>query len=185
MGTIVERPRGDGTTAFMAKIILKQKGKVIHRETQTFDRRPAASAWIKNREKALAEPGALDRVKVDDPPLKDVIDTYISDSLKQAGRTKAQVLNSIKEDEIAELNCSAIGSPQLVDFARRLARTREGSTVANYLSHLSEVFTVARPAWGYPLDKTAFDDAYGSSPSGLASSGKSNVTRAPPDDGGT
>ncbi|RVD34165.1 site-specific integrase [Mesorhizobium sp. M4A.F.Ca.ET.020.02.1.1] len=159
MGTIVERPRGDGTTAFMAKIILKQKGKVAHRESKTFDRRPAASAWIDKREKELAQPGALDRVKVDDPPLKDVIATYIADSLKEAGRTKGQVLASIQEDEIADLHCSAIGSPQLVDFARRLARTREASTVGNYLSHLSEVFTVARPAWGYPLDTRAIDDA--------------------------
>ncbi|TIT90360.1 MAG: site-specific integrase [Mesorhizobium sp.] len=159
MGTIVERPRGDGTTAFMAKIILKRDGKVIHRETQTFDRRPAASAWLKNREKQLAEPGALDRVKVDDPPLKDVITTYINDSLKEAGRTKGQVLRSIQEDEIAGLKCSEIDSPKLVDFARRLAKTRERSTVQNYLSHLSEVFTVARPAWGYPLDTRAMDDA--------------------------
>ncbi|TIW76266.1 MAG: site-specific integrase, partial [Mesorhizobium sp.] len=143
----------------MAKIILKRDGKVIHRETQTFDRRPAASAWLKNREKQLAEPGALDRVKVDDPPLKDVIKTYISDSLKQAGRTKGQVLKSIQDDEIADLKCSEIDSPKLVDFARRLARTRETSTVGNYLSHLSEVFTVARPAWGYPLDTRAIEDA--------------------------
>ncbi|TIN81733.1 MAG: site-specific integrase, partial [Mesorhizobium sp.] len=75
MGTIVERPRGDGTTAFMAKIILKRNGKIAHRESKTFDRRPAASAWIERREKELSKPGALDIVKVDDPPLKDVITT--------------------------------------------------------------------------------------------------------------
>lgn len=29
----------------------------------------------------------------------------------------------------------------------------------NYLSHLSAVFTLARPSWGIPLDKQAMDDA--------------------------
>lgn len=53
MGTIVPRKRQNGTTAFMAKIVLKRKGEVIHRETQTFDRRPAAAAWIARREEEL------------------------------------------------------------------------------------------------------------------------------------
>ncbi|RUX06734.1 MAG: site-specific integrase [Mesorhizobium sp.] len=159
MGTIVERQRGDGTTAFMAKIILKQKGKVVHRESKTFDRRPAASAWVKKREDQLSKPGALDRVKAEDPTLKEVIATYITNSVKALGRTKSQVLEAIKEEEIADLKCSAIGSPQLIEFATRLSKTRKPQTVGNYLSHLSEVFTVARPAWGYPLDRQAMDDA--------------------------
>jgi hypothetical protein len=32
-------------------------------------------------------------------------------------------------------------------------------TVNNYLSHLSSVFSIARPAWGFPLNKQAMDDA--------------------------
>ena len=31
--------------------------------------------------------------------------------------------------------------------------------MGNYISHLAAVFGVARPAWGYPLDKGAMDDA--------------------------
>jgi integrase len=32
-------------------------------------------------------------------------------------------------------------------------------TVQNYLSHLAAVFAIARPAWGYPLDRQAMKDA--------------------------
>jgi integrase len=34
------------------------------------------------------------------------------------------------------------------------------STKQNYLSHMGAVFSVARPAWGYPLDYQAIRDAY-------------------------
>jgi hypothetical protein len=64
MGTIVPRKRKNGTTAFMAKIIIKRKGEVIHRETETFDRRPAAAGWIARREDELSKPGALDRARL-------------------------------------------------------------------------------------------------------------------------
>jgi integrase len=33
-------------------------------------------------------------------------------------------------------------------------------TVANYLSHLAAVFAIARPAWGYQLDRNAMKDAF-------------------------
>lgn len=35
----------------------------------------------------------------------------------------------------------------------------EPQTCGNYFSHLSNIFTVARPAWGYPLSREAFEDA--------------------------
>ena len=58
MGTIVQRKRNDGTVGYMAQVRVKQKGKVIHGETKTFDRKQAASAWVVRRETELREPGA-------------------------------------------------------------------------------------------------------------------------------
>ena len=59
MGTITTRKRADGTVGYTAQIRLKQGGRVVHSEARTFDRKPAASAWLKKRETELAEPGAL------------------------------------------------------------------------------------------------------------------------------
>src|SRR5258708_3781652 len=50
MGTITSRKRRDGTVGHTAQIRLKRGGKVIHTEAKTFDRRPAAAAWLKKRE---------------------------------------------------------------------------------------------------------------------------------------
>ena len=155
MGSIVSRKRKNGTIGHTAQIRLKDGGKTIFTESQTFDRKPAALAWLKKRETELAVPGAL--IKRSDPQLKDVIDKYNADKLRPHGKTKDQVLRSIKNAEIGDLHCSEITSQELVKFAQTI--DAQASTRGNYMSHLASVFSVARPAWGYPLDTQAMDDA--------------------------
>jgi integrase len=159
MGTIITRTRDDGTKAYRAQIVRKKGGKIVHRESETFERQAAAKAWLSARETALKQPGALERVE--DPILADVIDRYIAESAR-IGRTKLQALNKIKTYAIALLRCSKIGSTQIIEFAQEI-KERQGiqaATVSNYLSHLGAIFTIARPAWGYPLDDKAMDDAF-------------------------
>ena len=153
MGTITARKRRDGTVGYTAQIRIKRDGKIVYTESQTFDREPAARAWLKKREVELAEPGALDKLKTADPTLAEVIDQYIKESRRDYGKTKKQVLRTIKASDLAGLRCSEIGSPQILEFARSLQA--QPQTVQNYLSHLAAVFAVARPAWGYPLNKQA------------------------------
>lgn len=155
MGSILPRKRKDGSTGYTALIRLKRGGKVVHTESQTFDREQAAKVWMRRRETELAEPGALERKP--DPLLSDVIDQYNREKQKVHGKTKTQVLNAIKEADLAQLRCSQIGSPELVAYAKTLEV--QPQTRGNYMSHLSSIFTVARPAWGYPLDQQAMADA--------------------------
>lgn len=152
MGTIVTRPRQNGTVAYMAKIILKRDGEIIHRESKTFDRERAAAAWIAKREAELEKPGAIERAKTSAHTLADAIDKYVQDSVKAIGRTKRQVLLAIKTYAIGNLPCDRIASQDIVEFATELSKGRQPQTVGNYISHLAAVFTVAPAAWGYPLD---------------------------------
>ena len=158
MGTIVQRKRNDGSVGYMAQVRVKQKGKVIHAETKTFDRKQAASAWVARRETELREPGALERIKAVDPTLANVIDRYIAESEKQIGRTKAQVLRTIKGYDIADMRCSQITSADLLGFVQELPAGP--ATRQNYLSHLAAIFAIARPAWGYPLDQQVIKDTF-------------------------
>lgn len=156
MGTIIERERQDGTIGYTAQIVRKKAGAVIWKEHKTFDRRQAANAWLIRREAELSEPGAMDRR--DDPKLGEIIDRYITESKKAIGRTKASVLATVKKYDIAEMRASQIGSADIIAFANALPVGP--STVQNYLSHLGAIFSIARPAWGYPLDRQAIEDAY-------------------------
>jgi integrase len=157
MGTIIERPRADGTIAYLAKISIMREGVVVLNESRTFDRKPAATQWLKNREKELAVPGALDRINQNDPLLSVAIDRYIDESEKAMGKTKAQVLRTIKASDLGKKKCSAVDAEALCDYAKSLDCAP--STRGNYISHLASIFTIARPMWKYPLDRKAMDDA--------------------------
>src|SRR5262245_46280163 len=148
MGSIIERSRKDGSKAFIAQIVIKKAGVIAHREAQTFDRRQAANAWIVKREEELKKPGGLEQKE--DPTLSAVIDRYIAESKNAVLGTKAQVLRTIKSHELAELKCSAITSDKLVSFGKQLNTNVEPQTCGNYFSHLSSIFSVARPAWDWP-----------------------------------
>jgi len=155
MGSIVSRKRKDGTVGHTAQIRLKEGGKVIFTETQTFEKKTVAQNWLKKREVELAVPGALDKPR--DPPLSEVIDQYNNDKLRAHGKTKTQVLRTIQAADIGGMKCSEITSQTVVKFAQSI--DAEPSTRGNYISHLASIFVVARPAWGYPLDKQAMEDA--------------------------
>jgi hypothetical protein len=99
MGTIIERTRKDGSKAFIAQILVKKGGATVHREAQTFDRKPAANAWIVKREAELKRPGGLEQKE--DPALSTVIDRYIAESKSAVLGTKAQVLKSVKNSYAA------------------------------------------------------------------------------------
>jgi hypothetical protein len=118
----MSRRRRDGTTGYTVVIRIKKGGKVIRTETQAFNRKQMAGAWLKKRETELAQPGAL--VRGDDPPLAAVIDRYISESKREMGRTKAQVLGAITRRGVAGLRCSEIGSEGSRTSWRRTASPR-------------------------------------------------------------
>ncbi|KQY20804.1 site-specific integrase [Rhizobium sp. Root483D2] len=159
MGTITERKRANGSKSYTAQIRIKRDGKIAHSEAQTFERRPAANAWLKKRENELSAPGALSTGKNPNITLADAIDRYVSESQKSYGKTKAQVLKSIKDFQIASMKCRDIGSADIVEFAQELGDGRQPQTVGNYLSHLSTIFAIAKPAWGIELNYTAMLDA--------------------------
>ncbi|NTF87467.1 site-specific integrase [Agrobacterium rhizogenes] len=160
MGTISERKRKNGTKAYTAQIRIKRDGLTVHTEAQTFERKPAASAWLKKRETQLAEPGAIEKLKQSDYTLGQAIERYVEESTKAIGRTKAQVLEKIKNEfSIAQKSCKDIRSDDIVILAKELSKDRKPQTVGNYISHLSSIFAIARPAWKMELDYSEMGSA--------------------------
>jgi integrase len=158
MGTIVERKRSDGSTAFTAQIVVKQNGRIVHREAKTLDRKQAAYAWLEKREKELKAPGGLERKN--DVPFRKVIARYLEEYEGNMGSTKAACLKKIMESDLGSINCSDMTSDKLVAFAKTLRV--KAQTRANYFSHLSPIFSVGTPVWKYPLSKQEFENAVAS-----------------------
>ena len=159
MGTIVERTLSDGRKAYKAQIILKRKGEATFRQSRQFPRRSTARAWMERREKELLSPGGIEKAQTPKATLAVAIDRYIDDHKKSYGRSKAQVLQRLKDHPFSQMECGEITSRHLVDLARELGEDRAASTVGNYLSHLAPVFRLARPAWNIDLDPSAINDA--------------------------
>lgn len=157
MGSITPRKRKDGTTAYLAQIVIKAGGRIIHRENKTFPAKREAAGWIARREADIERNGHQHQTV---PTLADVIRRYTADTQKPFGKTKAHVLATVQELPIGAMRCDAITSADLLAMAQAIGgRGVKPATVQTYLSHLSGVFSIAKPAWGYPLDAGAMRDA--------------------------
>lgn len=110
-----------------------------------------------NRE--LREPGVLERAARPTITLADAINRFLTENRRTVGWSRRQVMEALKNHPIGQTRCDDVTSQRIVEFASELRQTRTPSTVAGYLSGLSAVMDIAKPAWGYPLDKHAMTDA--------------------------
>lgn len=158
MGTITQRPRRDGSTAYRAEIVITVDGR---RQTfkQTFDRKQAAKNWIRRKEVELRKPGGINKARAKKNTLGSVIEKYVDDQI-HIGRTKAQVLQTIREYPVASLPAQSVKSSDIVTFAKQLHdKGLQPQTINNYLSHLSAVFQIAEAAWDIPLNTSEMKKA--------------------------
>lgn len=77
MGTITSRRRKDGNTGYTAQVRVMRDGVRVYQETQTFDRKQNAQAWLKRRETEFAQPGELERVIRGGVTVKRMIGRYL------------------------------------------------------------------------------------------------------------
>jgi len=165
MGTITSRKKKNGSSSHTAQIRITRGGQTVYQESQTFDRRPAANAWLKKRETELAEPGALDRALRTGASVREMIGRYLDEyeRVRPLGKTKRATLKAVAASWLGDLADCDLTSQRLVEYAH-WRRSDEGGavqpqTLGNDLSHLGAVMSVARPAWGYQVDPHAMADA--------------------------
>ena len=163
MGTITVRKRRDGSTGYTAQIRIMQKGVTVYQESQTFDRKATAQAWIKRVETEMSAPGAIEKANRSGVTVKEMIERYLVEyeKLRPLGKTKRATLRAISETWLGKLEDREITSQKLVEYAdgRMMNDGIQAQTVGNDLAHLGAVLSVARPAWGYDIDPMAMPDA--------------------------
>lgn len=163
MGTITTRKRKDGSARYTAQIRIMQKGVTVYTESQTFDRKATAQAWMKRRETELAEPGAIAKAQRSGVTVSEMIGKYLEnyEKIRPLGKTKRATLKAISDSWLGELKDSEVTSQVLVEYGQRRMQEDgvQAQTVGNDLAHLGAVLAVARPAWGYDIDPMAMPDA--------------------------
>lgn len=75
MGTITRRETKKGVR-YTAQIRLRREGVIVYQESQTFERKQTAQAWVKKRETEPAQPGALERAARGGSTVRQMIGRY-------------------------------------------------------------------------------------------------------------
>jgi len=159
MATITPRKRADGSTSYRASIRLKKDGVIIHRETETFDKRSLANEWAKRREVELSAPGALAKAR-GGLSIGDLLKWYIKDYGGGFGRTKLATIKQLQGQAIAKVPASHVTSAMVIEHIQ--ARRKQGAgpaTALNDIIWLRVLYKAARPALGLDLDLSQIEDA--------------------------
>ncbi len=120
MGTITARRRKDGTNGYTAQIRIMRNGERVYQESQTFDRKQAAQAWIKRRETELTVPGVLERAGRKGATVREMIERYLDEHEKTRplGKTRRATLRAISETWLGETMDQDLTSRRLVEYAQ-------------------------------------------------------------------
>ena len=165
MGTITVRKAKNGEKRYTAQIRLRRNGAIVYQESQTFERRQVAKAWLSRRETELADAEVKSGFFQEGETLKSLIERYLKEvaKIRPIGRTKQATLTWISNSWLGDTQDREITSQLLVKYAQwRMSDEGggvQGQTVSNDLAHLGAVLSVAKPAWGNPIDPHAMPDA--------------------------
>lgn len=157
MGTITQRRKADGTLRYTAQIRIRRQGEIVYQQTQTFSKKAAAQAWIRKREAELDAPGALDaQINRKDVTVAEAINRYLEEyeAIRPLGRTKRLCLLALGKTALGQMQAHEVTSQTLIEYGQSRIHN-DGitpQTLGNDLAHLSAVFSVAQPAWGYDLN---------------------------------
>ena len=162
MATIIPRKRKDGMR-YTAQVRLKHHGKVIHFESETFDKKSLAKEWGRRRESELKLPGALDYMRYKGLTIKQVLEWYRDDfdGESKFGRSKLSHINYlINHDDFADLDAIELTTDQLVAHVHKRRRQGAGpATVNNDLIWLRNAYRAVRIGRNIPLNLQIVDDA--------------------------
>ena len=162
MGTITSRRRKDGSTGYTAQIRLKRDGRVVHNESETFDRKGLAQEWLRRREAELDQRRARGDTFGHRQTLAELVTWYIAtvEPTAKWGRTKASDLARLGAYPIAAKRATEITRQDYIKHIEdRRAEGAGPATSGNDLVWIGQVLKSARASLGVPIDLSRLDDA--------------------------
>jgi len=164
MATIRTRQRKDGSLAYLSEVRVKRDGRIVHRESRTFDRRTQAKAWAEGRERKFAKkvPAVKLSLNLTQTTLRKVLEKYREDvsEVRPMGRSKASNIRFLEKCEIAKMTACEIKSSDIIAHVRSRRQSGAGpSTANNDVVWLRVILRYARAAWDLPFDLSVIDNA--------------------------
>ena len=160
--SIEKRTRADGTPRYRCSVIVKEKSKVIYRETKTFSKQQLAKTWGTKLVSKIEQFGVPQKNDITKLSLRDLLTTYLSDPNLggKAGRSKQYSLQMLIDSEIANLKLDELKSHHIIEHCRcRALEGRTPATVSQDVSYLNVVLDSAKPIYGINIDNTVVNEA--------------------------
>lgn len=163
MGTITKRRRRDGSTGYTAQIRLKRDGRLVHSESETFDREALAREWLRRREAELDQARARGEPPGRRVTVAELVAWYRHDTgtLANWGRTKTFDLAALAASPLGTARADRLTAADIIAHVRaRRAGGAGPATAGNDLIWLRQVLRAARLPHALPLTALqALDDA--------------------------
>ena len=162
MGTIVSRRTKSGDLRHTAQIRLKQAGKVVHAESETFGSVALAREWMRRREAELDAQRARGESFGTRMTVAQMVEWYEGreDPANPWGRTKRFDLAKLRTGGLAAKRADTL---KAADFVAHVRARREGgtgpATAGNDLVWLGQVFKAARIELRVPVPQAALEEA--------------------------
>ncbi|OCG08842.1 integrase [Gilliamella sp. wkB178] len=159
---IEKRVRADGTPRYRCTVVIKEKTKIIYRESKTFSKQQIAKTWGNNQVSKIEQFGIPQKNDITKLTLGNLLSKYLSDpSLgEKAGRTKRYVIQMLIESDIANIKLSELKTHHIIEHCRgRVAAGTLPATVSHDVSYIRSVLEAARPVYGINIDDTVIKDA--------------------------
>ena len=159
---IEKRVRADGTPRYRCSVIVKEKSKVVYKESKTFSKQQLAKTWGNNQVSKIEQFGLPQKNDITKLTLGNLLSKYLSDPNlgEKAGRTKRYVIQMLIESDIANIKLSELKTHHIIEHCRgRIATGTLPATVSHDVSYIRSVLEAARPVYGINIDDTVVKDA--------------------------
>lgn len=148
MGTIATRKKANGENSYTATIRVKDGGVVVLSESQTFNKKALASAWMTRREAELQKVRATGAPEVRKVTVAEILEAYVkqAEGITKWGRSKTADIKRLKECNLANKDARYLTDSDLIEYAesRRTVDKAGPATVLNDIVWLRQAFLSAR-----------------------------------------
>ncbi|WP_020401172.1 tyrosine-type recombinase/integrase [Kordiimonas gwangyangensis] len=147
MATIRQRKNRDGSKSWQVQIRRKGHAPI----SRTFDSKRDAEQWSRGQERSMDLGEYKDLKVAQGLSLADALDRYVETRERSGKPLSAQSMRMVskwKRHRLASVSLAHLTAADLAQWRdERLAEGRSASTIRNEISHISNVFNLARREW--------------------------------------
>lgn len=156
---IEKRTRANGEVRYRTTIIVKERGKIVHRVNKTFTKKAHAQTWGKNQITEIEQLG----VNACRPAtIGRLIELYQDerDIWDNLGRTTKITINALAKYDIAKVQAGKLSTSDLIKFCKlRRDVGASPATIYNDITFLRSMMKKAKPVFNIDANISVFHEA--------------------------